>query len=68
MSVKDHQLPPDLARFMGEDARLPVDAIVEEILGLHPPVWTLVRQTTQTILRLAGLGRSIRRLPSAKEI
>jgi cytidylate kinase len=57
--LKDHQLPPDLARFMAEDARLPVEAIVEEILGLHPSGWTLVQQTTQTILRLAGLGRSI---------
>jgi cytidylate kinase len=57
--LKDHQLPPDLVRFMGEDARLPVEAIVEEILGLHPSGWTLVQHTTQTILRLAGLGRSI---------
>jgi cytidylate kinase len=57
--LKDHQLPPDLARFMAEDARLPVEAIVEEILGLHPSAWTLVQQTTQTILRLASLGRSI---------
>ena len=45
---------------MAKDARLPVEeAIVEEILGLHPSDWTLVQQTTQTILRLAGLGRSI---------
>jgi hypothetical protein len=36
-----------------------VEAIVEEILGLHPSGWTLVQQATQTILRLAGLGRSI---------
>jgi cytidylate kinase len=57
--LKHHQLPPDLARFMAEDARLPVEAIVEEILGLHPSIWTLVQQTTQTILRLTGLGRSI---------
>jgi cytidylate kinase len=57
--LKDHQLPPDLARFMAEDARLPVDAIVEEILGLHPSGWTFVQHTTQTVLRLAGLGHSI---------
>jgi len=44
--LKDHQLPPDLARFVAEDARLPVEAIVEEILGLHPSDWTLVQQTT----------------------
>jgi cytidylate kinase len=57
--LKDHQLSPELARFMAEDARLPVESIVEEILGLHPSGWTLVQDTTKTILRLAGLGRSI---------
>src|SRR3984957_11714767 len=57
--LKEHKLPPDLARFMAEDARLPMEAIVEEILGLHPSGWTLVQHTTHTILRLAGLGPSI---------
>ena len=58
--LEDHNLPPDLERFMTEDARLlPVEAIVEEVLGLHPSGWTLVQHTTQTILRLAGLGHTI---------
>src|ERR1700675_3872141 len=58
--LEDHNLPPNLERFMTEDARLlPVEAIVEEVLGLHPSGWTLVQHTTQTILRLAGLGHTI---------
>jgi cytidylate kinase len=58
--LQDHKLPPNLEQFMTEDARLvPVEAIVEEVLGLHPSAWTLVQHTTQTILRLAGLGRTI---------
>jgi CMP/dCMP kinase len=57
--LTDHELPQNLERFMVEDARLPVEAIVEELLGLHPTQWTFVQQTTKTILRLAGLGRSI---------
>jgi cytidylate kinase len=57
--LEDHKLPPDLARFMTEDARLPVEAIVEEVLRLHPSRWTLVEHTTQTILRLASLGHVI---------
>ena len=57
--LEDHKLPPNLERFMAEDARLPVEAIVEEVLGLHPAGWTLVQHTTQTILRLAGLGHTI---------
>jgi cytidylate kinase len=55
----DHQLPEKLERFMVEDARLPVESIVEELLGLHPTLWTFVQQTTKTILRLAMLGRAI---------
>ena len=57
--LEDHKLPPNLERFMTEDARLPVEAIVEEVLGLHPSGWTLVQHTTKTILRLAGLGHVI---------
>jgi cytidylate kinase len=55
----DHKLPLNLEKFIVEDARLPVDAIVEELLGLHPTPWTFVQQTTKTILRLASLGRVI---------
>ena len=57
--LEDHKLPPELERFMTEDARLPVDEMVEEVLGLHPAAWTLVQDTTKTILRLAGLGHAI---------
>ncbi len=57
--LSDHELPQNLERFVIEDARLPVEAIVEELLGLHPTQWTLVQHTTKTILRLASLGRAI---------
>jgi Cytidylate kinase-like family len=58
--LEDHKLAPNLERFMTEDTQLlPVEAIVEEVLGLHPSGWTLVQHTTQTILRLAGLGHTI---------
>ena len=57
--LEDHKLPPNLERFMAEDARLPVEAIVEEVLRLHPSGWTLAQHTTKTILRLAGLGHAI---------
>ena len=58
--LEDHKLPSNLEQFMTEDARLlPVEAIVEEVLGLHPSGWTLAQHTTKTILRLAGLGHAI---------
>jgi len=55
----EHKLPPELEKFMVEDARLPVESIVEELLGLHPNDWWLPQQTTKTILRLASMGRVI---------
>jgi CMP/dCMP kinase len=55
----EHRLSPDLEKFMIEDARLPVESIVEELLGLHPNSWWLAQQTTKTILRLASMGRVV---------
>ena len=57
--LAEHKLPLDLEKFIVEDARLPIDSIVEELLGLHPASWTLVQQTTKTILRLASMGRVV---------
>ncbi len=57
--LQDHQLPAALERFVTEDARLPIEAVVEEVLGSRPSAWTLVQHTTQTMLRLAGLGNAV---------
>ncbi|MBV8212260.1 MAG: cytidylate kinase-like family protein [Verrucomicrobia bacterium] len=55
----EHKLPLDLEKFMVEDALLPVESIVEELLGLHPNTEWLAQQTTKTILRLASMGRVV---------
>lgn len=57
--LEDHQLPERLAKFMPEDRVLQIQDIVDELFGLHPPAWTLVPQTAETILRLAELGNVI---------
>jgi hypothetical protein len=57
--LDDHHLPQRLARFMPEDRTSEVADILDELLGLHPPSWTLVRQTAETILRLAEQGNVI---------
>jgi cytidylate kinase len=57
--LKDHALPARLERILAEDARPPVEAAVGELLGVHPSLWTLVEYTTETVLRLAELGRVI---------
>jgi cytidylate kinase len=57
--LADHNLPKELARYMPEDKVSQLNDMVEELLGLHPPSWTLMRQTTETILHLAELGNVI---------
>lgn len=57
--LEQHALPGDLAKFMPEDAVSSITDTIEELLGLHPPAWKMVRQTTETILHLAELGNAI---------
>ncbi len=57
--LKDHSLPERLARFMPERWISQIEGTLDELFGLHPPSWILVRQTAETILRLAKLGRVI---------
>jgi len=57
--LEDHHLPAKLAQFMPEDRRSAIEDMMEELLGLHPPSWTLVHQVTETILKLADLGNVI---------
>jgi cytidylate kinase len=57
--LEDHNLPACLAKFMPEDRISQVSDTMDELFGLHPPSWILVRQTSETILRLAQLGHVI---------
>ena len=57
--LQDHHLPARLAAFMPEDKVWQLNDIVEDLFSLHPPTETLVRQTAETILRLAQLGNVI---------
>jgi len=57
--LEDHHLPQRLARFMPEDKVSEIADTMDELFGLHPPSWTLVRQTADTILRLVELGNVI---------
>lgn len=57
--LEDHKLPKEVAKFMPEDRVSAIQDAVEELLGLHPPSKTLHQQTSETIRRLAGLGRVI---------
>jgi len=57
--LEDHHLPARLAKFMPEDRISGIEDTLDELFGLHPPVWTLVEKTSDTILRLAEFGNVI---------
>jgi cytidylate kinase len=57
--LEDHNLPSRLARFLPEDRVSTWADTLDELLGLHPPTWTMVERTAETILRLAKQGHTI---------
>lgn len=57
--LEDHHLPARLAKYMPEDRISGIQDTLDELFGLHPPTWTLVEKTSDTILRLAELGNVI---------
>jgi cytidylate kinase len=57
--LQDHHLPSRLAAFMPEDKVSQLQDIIQDLFSLHPPAETLVRQTSETILRLVELGNVI---------
>jgi cytidylate kinase len=57
--LEDHNLPTRLARLLPEDTVSKIDDILAELFDVRPSVETIVHQTTETMLRLAGLGNVI---------
>lgn len=57
--LADHNLPARIAKFLPEDRMTELQDIVEELFGLRPASWTMIQQTSETILKLAELGNTI---------
>jgi cytidylate kinase len=57
--LEDHHLPGRLERYMPEDRLSEFSDTLDEMFGLHPPSWTLVRKMSETVLHLAELGNVI---------
>ncbi len=57
--LEEHHLPQRIGKFMPENWISEIEDTIDELFGLHPPAWVLVRQTAETILRLARLGNVI---------
>lgn len=57
--LEDHHLSKRVAQFLPEGHKSIVEDTLEDLLGLHPPTETLVKQTSETIWELAVKGNVI---------
>ena len=57
--IEEHDLPERMARFMPEDRISAMSDTLDELFGLRPSSWSLVRQTAETILDVAELGDAV---------
>lgn len=57
--LEEHNLPQQLAEFMPEKRVSEIRDMIEEMAGLHPAQWTLVKKTAETIMHLGEMGNSI---------
>ena len=57
--LEDHDLQKRLAQFLPEDRVSYLEDIMADLLQSYPPSQTVIRQTTETILKLASLGNVI---------
>lgn len=57
--LADHNLPKYLAQFLPEDRASRIQDTLADLFHVHPPTHEVVKQTTETILQLAGLGNAI---------
>ena len=57
--LEDHNLPACLAKFLPEDRVSELEDLMADVFGVHPPSTTVLQQTAETILKLAGAGNVI---------
>ena len=57
--MEDHNLPARLARFLPEDRVSQLDDLMADVFNVHPPLETVIYQTTETIIKLAEVGNVI---------
>jgi cytidylate kinase len=57
--LEEHDLPARLAPSMPEDRVTEMADTMDQLFGLRPSSWTLVRKTAETILHLAEIGNVV---------
>jgi len=57
--INDHSLPERIQKFLGEE-RIPfLSQMLNELLGIHPPMMELMHKLTSTIYHIAELGYAV---------
>jgi hypothetical protein len=54
--MEDHNLPGALSDYFSEDKKSKITSMIDELFGVHPPLWTILQKTSSTILNLAQVG------------
>ena len=54
--MEEYRFPVRFESYFAESAKPLIEDILEELIGLHPPQETLVRDMSKTILHLASAG------------
>ncbi len=57
--MEDHHLPEHFRKFIDDEKPIKIDSWFSEMMGISPSKLSVVRKTTQTILKLAEYGNSI---------
>lgn len=57
--LEDHKLSERMADYMPESKHSEIRDMIEELFGLHPAEWSLVKKTSETLFRLATVGHVI---------
>lgn len=57
--IEDHQLPVRFQKFLTEERIPTISQMLNELMGIHPPIMKLVHKMANTILNLAEIGNVI---------
>ena len=57
--ISDHNLPPRIQKFLTEQKVPAFSQMLNELLGIHPPIRKLIHKMASTILNLAEIGNVI---------
>ena len=58
-ALREHGLPQRLADYMPEDRVPELADTMDQLFGLRPSSWTLVRKTADTVLHVAAMGNVV---------